>query len=183
MDIFQGGFVCGELILFNAVVDNRSNKSVTMSTRLIQNLRFHTRSKTKSCKRVIGETTYPGRVEPRTNVTWKGALIIPPVCQSSNASCRIIEITYTIDFNFSSNGVSISTDLLVPITIGTIPLRSVEAMSDDMNASNLPPSYEACMFGPNPNQMPPDYEDKREIIESDDASFRPMYPYYKDYSN
>ena len=56
---------------------------------------------------------------------WENAtLVIPPVCPSSNGLCHIIEIRYFLVLNFDATGMSVSTDLKIPITIGK-PLMSI----------------------------------------------------------
>jgi hypothetical protein len=63
--------------------------------------------------------------------------------------------------------------------VGTIPLKLSENNHYDMPA---PPSYEACMFPISNGQIPDDVETKGEVVESDSNTFKPFYPYYKDFS-
>ena len=178
----------GECIVFNAKIDNKSNRAVKrMSVSLLQQIRFHATTKSRTVCRTVASIQYPGEIEPKGFKEWNNSVLaIPPVCSSFNGTCRIIEVNYIVQFNFDVSGPSISTDLNIPIVIGTIPLgsniRPVAPISPvgGGEASAPPPySYEACMFGPNPV---PEEVGKGEIVESDIDSYKPFYPYYKDFS-
>ena len=101
--------------------------------------------------------------------------------------CRIIDVSYTVVYSFDTSGIAIGKDLKIPIIVGTIPLRGVDnkqsSAAAEMSLINSTPSYETCMFEPNsdPNEMPTDYETKGEFVETDSNTFKPIYPYYKDY--
>jgi hypothetical protein len=178
--IMKGGYVCGECIVFNATVDNRSSREIKSCTvNLIQHLVFHATTKSKRCTRTVALIKYPKKINAKTTETWSDSVLtIPPVCSSSNGTCRIIEVIYSVVFNFDASGMAISTDVSIPITIGTIPLQD----SNNQTQHNLPYSFEASHFGAESNQMPPEFEQKGEVFESDANSFKPYYPYYKDFS-
>jgi hypothetical protein len=185
----KGGYVPGEGIVFNVAIDNKSNMSIIdMTVKLVQSMKFHATHKSRSCSRIVAAIRYPGKVNARTKETWNNSvLIIPPVCSSSNGTCRIIEVSYTVIFNFDTSGFAISKDLKIPLIVGTIPLRvnTKDVKLDDHErdlASSLP-SYEACMFGRNKSsEIPNDFETKGEFVESDESTFKPFYPYYKDFT-
>ena len=180
----KGGFVPGEAIIFNAHIDNKSDRELSnLRVKLIQNLRFQASGRFKSTQRNVAEIVYNKTIRPNSIETWnRGHLVIPPVCPSSNGACKIIDICYSVVFVFGAS-TSIDSDLNIPIYIGTIPLRQ------DENNSNNPsvimpsaPSYQECMFGVNPNKQFDNNIEKGEVIESDQGQFKPFYPYYKDYS-
>lgn len=182
----------GEGIVFNASIDNKSGRTIReMTVRLLQNLRFHATTKSKSCTRTVAAIQFPGKIGPRSQDTWNSSVLtIPPVCSSSNGTCRIIEVSYLVEMSFDTSGIAISKDLRIPIIIGTVPLTA-KATQDaypllDGDEEAAAPSYEECLFSasassrPRPkDHMPADYEAKGELVESDQATFKPYYPYYR----
>jgi hypothetical protein len=179
--LMKCGYVPGEGILFNVNLDNKSNRTIDeMTVNLKQNIRFYATTKSKSCIRNVGAIRFPRKIPSRFQDTWNDSvLVIPPVCSTSNGTCGIIEVSYSIVFNFDTSGIAISKDLVIPIVVGTIPLKLSENNHYDMPA---PPSYEACMFPISNGQIPDDVETKGEVVESDSNTFKPFYPYYKDFS-
>ena len=141
-----------------------------MKVKLIQHVIFHATSKSRRDSRLkilclsqkdfsinlihlnylrnVVEMRYHSEIEPLSVVKWdKGSLIIPAVCPTSNGTCRIIEVSYSIVFTFGASN-SIDEHLSIPITIGTIPLRDIEQLNITPSAPvemPLPPSYEACL--------------------------------------
>jgi hypothetical protein len=185
--------VPGEGIVFNVNIDNKSGRQITeMTVKLVQSIRFHATHKSKTCNRVVAAVRYPGKVAARTIYSWKNAvLLIPPVCSSSNGTCRIIEVSYVTVLTLETSGIAISKDIKVPLAIGTIPIRmpiesTTDEKSDDLDSASYytltVPSYEACMFGMNRgSDMPNDFDSgKGEFVESDETTYKPHYPYYKD---
>ncbi len=135
-------------------------------------------SKTKTETRDVAELLCPNKVDARDFYTWNGKIQIPPICPSLNqftSACRIIEIEYYIDLYFDVNTMSFSSDILIPITIGTVPLNNGNT------TNSLLPSYESCMYGAGDFHMPNEdsNEKKGKVINSDESSFVPVYPYYK----
>ncbi|CAF0904985.1 unnamed protein product [Brachionus calyciflorus] len=182
-NILKSGYVPGEAIVFNATMDNKSSREIKeMSVNLIQVMRFHATRKTRTCVRNVAQIKFPKHVDERTVETWQNSvLVIPPVCSSSNGTCRIIEVGYKVVFNFDASGIAVSKDLDIPIVIGTIPL----SLQPSMPAPNIPFTYEGCIFGPNPVDFGNEISggnNKGETIESDLNTYKPFYPFYKDFS-
>lgn len=172
------GFVPGEIIVSNVNIDNRSNREVKKITlKLVQELNFTGSSrelivkttKVRKCFRNIVEMNFTQIVPPKTNQNLEGntRIIIPSIAASSNGISKIIVINYLLVFTFKCSG-SLSKDISIPITIGTIPFETTYI-----------PSYEECF-----NEITPEIAEpvKGEIIESDLSTFKPLYPYYKDFS-
>lgn len=177
----QGGHVPGEAIVFSVNIDNRSSREIKiMQVDLVQQIKFHATNKTRTCTRHVAAIRFPGKIGIRKQENWENiSLVVPPVCSSSNGTCRIIDVRYAINLNFDAGGLAISKDLSIPVVIGTIPLMNLGIPVPQ----NWPLSYQASIFDPTPSQeMPPEYETKGEVVESDQSSFRPHYPYYKDFS-
>lgn len=183
----------GEAIVFSVMIDNRSSREIkSMQVDLNQIIVFHATTKSRRVARHVASVRFPGKVGARNQEHWENiALLVPPVCSSSNGTCRIIDLKYELNLNFDASGVAVSKSLIIPVVIGTVPLSSPMSRPATLSLpaslpdqfGQPPPSYQASIFEPTPNQeMPPDYDTKGELVESDHNSFRPHYPYYKDFS-
>jgi len=166
---------------------------------LRQNIKFHATTKTKTTYRDVSVSKYPNKISPRSIENWNNVTIqIPPIVSSSNGTCRIINVSYTIILNFDASGVAISKDVPIPITIGTIPLYDsnpntnqilmIQAnnnnQSNNFNGVPPPPTYQECMFDRDTSSSlkPDEHELKGEILQSDANIFKPIYPYYPNMS-
>lgn len=97
-------------------------------------------------------------------------LLIPSVCPTSNGLSKIIDISYLLIFSFGVRG-SLDRDLVIPVVIGTMPLRTE---SESSVHSYLPPTYEESMFGAEKSSG--DESSKGDVYDSDVNSYRPLYP-------
>jgi hypothetical protein len=203
--VMKQGFVPGEILIFSATIDNKSNKEIKeMKVTLRQNIRFHATNKTKNTYRDVNVLKYPNKIPQRTIEHWNNvSLPIPPIVSSSNGTCRIISVSYTIVLNFDASGVAISKDVPIPIVVGTIPiydsnLNSNQILMNQNNTTNNniiispannfnnnqgilpPPTYQECMFDRDTSNSlkPEENEMKGEILQSDANIFKPIYPYY-----
>ena len=98
--------------------------------------------------------------------------VIPSVCPTLGGVCQIISVTYALVFTFGVRA-SGDKDLIIPITIGTMPLRS----SDD--AYLPPPTYSQTMYendGEKEEFKDDEPPAKGDVYESDATSFKPLYP-------
>ena len=163
------------------------------------------RNKNRIDYREVATLTYDKRVPPKNFFTWDGSLKIPPICATARpqaSPCKIIEITYYIQMIFDfSKAIHISTDLTIPIIIGTIPLKVVSKQkdgdakeggepenSDDEVAMPTLPSltyeldYEylrAATALPKSKSDVADAEIDGEIeAEVEQENYKPLYPYY-----
>lgn len=173
------------------MIDNRSSREIKLiQVDLLQQITFHATTKSRTCTRHVATIRFPGKIGAHKQETWENGLVVPPVCSSSNGTCRIIDVRYVIDLKFDAGGMSTSKELYIPVVVGTIPLMNASSglrpntLLPSYDGAPPPPySYQASIFDPTPNsEMPPDYETKGEMVESDQNSFRPQYPYYKDFS-
>lgn len=137
----KSGFVSGETLRFIGTIDNKSSKDVKyLCVKLIQQAIFHGVAKNAGLdsgrhkkKRVenreVISVTYDKKIGPKSFQTWDGSLKIPPVCATAMSSagnvCKIIEIAYLVRMYFDfSKTFDISSDLTIPVIIGTIPLKT-----------------------------------------------------------
>jgi len=118
------GYVPGELIGFNAEVDNQANREMTGSfLNLVEVVTFKTARKNKTEQRVVAEIRR-GRIAPGDSDLWEGVLMRVPAVPPTNlaGSCNIIDVQYKLDFHVDPSGMSFDLVVSLPITIGTIPL-------------------------------------------------------------
>ena len=89
-----------------------------------------------------------------------------------------IEIAYYIVLQGDVTIVSYGTHIMIPVTIGSVPIQDLN------NPESRPcsaPSYESCMYGAGMS-LKNDKESKGEIFNTDEKTFVPVYPYFKDFS-
>ncbi|CAF0782805.1 unnamed protein product [Brachionus calyciflorus] len=176
------GHVPGEPILFNVSVVNQTRKEIKqMKVTLMQNLRFEAKSRVRNCTRKVASMEFPNKVGIKTTEKWNNLpILIPSVSPSTMGNSRLIDVSYELFLNFDATGVSTSTDLNVPIVIGTIPLRK----GNKIGNTDLPFLLEECVFEPDPIQIKENEQKqkRREVFETDANTFKPLYPYYKDYT-
>ena len=151
---------------------------------LVQLIEFSARQMTKITKKKCSITvtfiSYPNTIAKRKLEKWGNfKLNIPAVCSTSNGMSRLIDVSYQVLLNFDASSMAFSTDVAIPIIIGTIPIRLADHIIDD-NDPPPPYSYEPSIFGSiifdgaaNEN------ENKDEVCESDENTFKPFYPYFK----
>lgn len=103
--------------------------------------------------------------------SWNSSLKIFPICPTSNQSSKLIEISYNILLNFDAAGISLSTDLVLPITIGTLPF------SDDITHESQVVQPKRCLY--DVDSVDFDNEFQTEIFDANEEPFKPYYPYYE----
>lgn len=173
--VLKQGYVPGECIVFNANIDNKSNRDVKdVAVDLYQLIHFHATTKTYTERRSVAKIKYPNSIAAQAQAKWDNSvLLIPSVCSSSNGTCKIIVVEYQLVLKFSVSG-AMSKELKIPITIGTVPL-SYEPL-------NYPFTYEGDTLAPNTLFDNAKEEDKGEIVDTNNNVYKPVYPYYKDIS-
>ena len=151
-----------------------------MTLKFVQTIVFQATTKSKTCTRNILQIKSPNKTGPRSFETWNGECPVPAVVATSNGSCRIINVRYDLVLNVNPSGLTMSTNLNIPIVVGTIPLLE-PAQNGGIGFEPPPPSYQSCSFGPSAPPMMPqpgDESKKGEMIENNQDSFVPLYPYY-----
>ena len=137
---------------------------------LVQNIKFKAKTKTKNCARVVKHVNYSYSVRAHSLDTWNtGHLLVPPVCPSSNNISQLVNVKYSIVLTIGTID-SKNFDLVIPIVIGSVPLRDQTQNYDPL--SNDLPSYETCMFGSS-------YSGETHVwSNSEEPEFIPSYPVY-----
>ena len=138
---------------------------------------FNSPKKSRTEYRFVDSIKYEHFISKKSNEEWNNAaIIIPAVCSSSNGTCDIIQLKYCLVLNFDLKNFSSSTDLEIPVVIGTIPMRS----ENPAIQNNF--SYESDTFGNNPvaiSWRDDDDGKERDVVESDVSSYKPFYPFYR----
>ena len=173
----------GEFIKFQASLHNQSNKPIKIcAVKLIQRMRFHANhlsTKSRSEVRDVALVYCPQSIGANDFYDWSGALQIPPVCSTLNQQttvCRNIEVEYTLSLYFDVTTFSFSTNIQVPIVVGTVPLQREDRGESDVAL----PSYESCMYGTCEMEVVNDESGRKgEVLNSDENTFKPVYPYFK----
>jgi len=174
------GYVPGELIGFNAEVDNQANKEMTGSfLNLVEVVTFKTARKNKTERRVVAEIRR-GRIGPGTSDYWEGVLMRIPALPPTNlaGTCNIIDVQYRLDFHVDPSGMSMDLVVSLPITIGTIPLMeyipTLAPPPPYPEKQENPPAYFPGAGGfPPPNVAWPSMGEKGEYPTSNDQGGYP----------
>lgn len=137
----QTGYVPGQTIIISASVVNDSNVDIkAMKYSLMKTVIYHSQTpahKTKHEVTVIQENRGLG-VAKRTKETCQVALMVPPVPPSNENLSRIIHIQYELKIEATAAGAHTSPSVVIPITIGTVPLTRI-ATAESMTPSILAP--------------------------------------------
>jgi hypothetical protein len=154
-----------------------------MTMSITQVIQFHSRTKIKTFLTPMISIKYPNKIPKRSYENWSSFIQIPPLIHSSNGLCKIIDIGYKVQLDFKPSGTMITQTLDIPITIGTRPLIETST-SNELYTSDLP-SYEFCI-GDDPVEITNLVFDKNknneELFQSGQNDFRPLYPYFNNYS-
>ena len=149
--IAKTGYLPGEMVSFEAYVDNKTNRSVHLSVGLVQMLKaigkkniislfsseIETESKTKIFERQVVQLKYSKKIKPATSQQWDQAEFrLPTICPSFKTD--LLEISYKIIFTFGR--WTHETELIMPIVIGNVPLDT-----DDKNKTRIL-GYEHCFL-------------------------------------
>ncbi len=123
----------------------------------------------------MAQTIHENKISKRSVENWsRGCLPIPAVCPSSNNTCKIIEISYMVNFMFGAAN-SLDSKLSIPIIIGSIP----STLDDQLVQYDV--IFENCIFGSNSKKELNINFNKDDAIESDSKTFNPIYPVYRNY--
>ena len=122
---FRTGYVPGEIIGFNAEIDNQSNRDMRSSKlSLIKHVTYVTRKKNKYVSRIIAQTKH-GRVSAGDSDLWEGVVMKIPAVPPTNLAgvCNVIKVRYTLELCVVPNGPAFDLEVQLPVTIGTVPLK------------------------------------------------------------
>lgn len=119
------GYVSGMQIPILAEIDNQSNVDVDkVKFQFRKHLAFHTNAPrmTKKDVKSIGELAL-GPFNKGEQRTIRQSLEIPPLPASNLQNCGIIDLHYDLYVVCEVNGFHANLDGVIPITIGTVPLK------------------------------------------------------------
>lgn len=122
----QSGYVPGQCITIIAEVTNMSYLQVDyikFSLRKIVHYKSHVpASQTKIDNEAVQERR-AGQVEKMSHCRIEAQLAIPPIPPTNTGLCKVIDIAYEVKVEAKVSGPHYSPFVLIPITIGTIPLN------------------------------------------------------------
>lgn len=139
------GFGLGEKIPVCVELINNSNKDVEKTTFSLKRVdRFHSTSpfdKTKETKEEVAESRGRGAKKGET-VTFEELVEIPHTLMiNNNKYCNVFQITYELKVTAETEGISVSPELYMPVTIGSVALRcdgfESIALKADLREKNL----------------------------------------------
>ncbi|XP_033634739.1 arrestin domain-containing protein 3-like [Asterias rubens] len=186
------GYCPGESIAISAELQNGSSRRIKPRATLYQRTTFFADGKSRSVRNPVAflqGTTIRGR---RTE-NWNNKLLkIPPITPTLT-NCGIIKLEYFLTICLDITG-AMNLNLLLPVMIGTVPLRAppytpfdplavgsldlgfAEMFPSPPIADIAPPSYAECLFGAVDIR-----DDETEDIMGDNLMFTPMYTYVPNY--
>ena len=120
------GYTSGENIPISAIIENQSNKKMNQTKAvLFQNVTFRATNGTKDTKILIREIKKNGQIGAHSFDSWEGkSMRIPAIPPSGLGGCRIIDISYRLEFVVVPSGIGYDLSVSVPIMIGNIPLKN-----------------------------------------------------------
>ena len=126
------GFIPGEILAFQAIIDNRSSYTVAKVVfQFIQDITLSAKNKTRRFQKTITEAIYPNMIKGNKYEVWNGALLTVPIisCPSSNGLSSIIDINYSVVLKVKPLGHRPSFFASIAIAIGTTPFESEELLN------------------------------------------------------
>ena len=153
LSIPKPGYMCGEMIIFTADIENFSKKRIEkiyvmlVQTETVRVNNGWTASRDKNILAVQGASIAPGQT-----FTWSNTgLLIPPVPPSQLINCNIISLSYSVVLSVHPSSM-LDSRLEVPIivNIGNVPLNhNADGMRNEHAYPNAMPQP-----GPYPNATP-----------------------------
>merc|ERR1711971_1220350 len=121
----RAGYVPGEMIGFNAEVENLSNRMMEGSfLNLVEIVEYRAAGDIRTAKRVVTKVER-GEILPGNSDCWEGVSIRVPALPPTNlgGNCSIIDVQYRLEFHVDPCGWAFDLVVKIPIIIGTIPLQ------------------------------------------------------------
>ena len=118
-------------------------KSMTVS--LLQHIVLHAILGSTAFAQKISAIKFHKSILARSSETWTADIEIPSVATTSNGSCRIIDVSYSLVLNVNPAGFTKSKNVSIPIVIGTIPIYEINSALSYHNYLLGPFGY-PCLF-------------------------------------
>ena len=121
----QGAYCAGEKILLNAQLENNTNKEMRMlKAKLRRTVALYARGKSRHHQDVVAEMKTTGGIPAGQIFEWNQEPLPIPACPPSSHTSRIIHTDYSLDVEVVVPTFSFNLHVILPIVIGTEPLRS-----------------------------------------------------------
>lgn len=131
------GFVAGQKIDFAIEINNPSGVAIDeLKVSLKKVVRYNSDSPRMLTKEVL-ETCkadrYPG-VAKKSKGNFNLSMVVPPIPPTSIYFCRVISIAYELKVKAQVSGMHRSSEIRIPIIIGTVPLATAYAQQPNHHA-------------------------------------------------
>ncbi|XP_070494889.1 arrestin domain-containing protein 3-like [Chironomus tepperi] len=182
----QSGFAKGQYVPIKIHYSNKSDTDVLSTSiklrRLINFKSTTPHEKTKSDNEKMVEVNCRG-VKAGESVTLENTIDIPSIMMSSNGRfCRVIQIEYFIQVEAHVDGCHTNPELLLPITIGSEPLRvdNQYAITPGANVQ-IQPIQPPVQYQPSApveeqfkNDLPPSFDEAIKMPMPENSAFMPQ---------
>lgn len=124
------GFVAGQKIDFAIAINNPSGVTVEeLKVSLKKIVRYNSDSPRMLTKEVIESCKvekFPG-VPKKSKGNFNLNIVVPPIPPTSQFFCKVINISYELKVKAQVSGIHRSSEIRIPIIIGTVPLNTAFA--------------------------------------------------------
>ena len=121
----RGAYCAGEKILLNARLENNTNKEMRMlRATLRRKITFHAQGSRRHHQDIVAKIKTTRGIPAGQIFEWNQEPLPIPACPPSSHTCRIIHTDYSLDVEVVVPTFSFNLHVILPIVIGTEPLRS-----------------------------------------------------------
>jgi hypothetical protein len=122
----RGAYCSGEQILVTARLENNTNKEMRMlKATLARHVRVYARGSSRLHTDIVSQMKTTEGIAPRQTFEWNQQPLPIPACPPSSHTCKIVHSDYLLDVEVVVPTFSINLHVVLPIVVGTEPLRSV----------------------------------------------------------
>ena len=121
----RGAYCAGEKILLNARLENNTNKEMRkLRATLRRQMMFYAHHSRVHYQDIVAEMKTTGGIPAGQIFEWNQEPLPIPACPPSSHTSRIIHTDYSLDVEVAVPAFSSNLHVVLPIVIGTEPLRS-----------------------------------------------------------
>lgn len=122
----QSGYVPGQSVIVTANILNRSNMPIDDIRYYLRRIvQYHSQTPAMKTKEEIIniQQQRTGGLSRNDDARFKVALLIPAVPPTNISLCKVVHITYDVKIEAKVSKMHANPFVLIPITIGTVPLN------------------------------------------------------------
>ena len=178
LSVRKGGYVSGEVIVCDVQIQNQTTRQQPAPVlSLCQQLVLNSAQKMNVVARVAASAPMPWPVAASQTENYANVeLAIPSVPPSTLNDSRVIIVGYYLSLNLDpAADPTLSSDLRIPITVGTVPMAQGDHVYNRLNQYSLLPS----VFGGIENAaLDRELTPTGELRESNQPIYLPYYSVY-----